>query len=570
MNVADPLRKPLPALHSNPKRSFLRFFSIILVIANLTSIILSTLFLLNIEFMIPNVFGIILLFTLLGNIALAGIPGDRKKYDLFYLNFTILVMTLLPVFNTMASVSLSNTDSLSFVSIFLLFSLLVLGGLIALIKRGDQTLIRFDSRFPVQISQERHFSKAAIITMFFWSLCLLGGIYVAFVLLVGKTGGAIEMIFPGYTLFFCIGTLAIVSLILRMGSGKNRGVVASIILPIIGFVVAACFSVPVISTLLSLEKTEGAFVEAFGDRLDSRFESESSDYFLTSTFSLPNYFFGTKTGKYIVKEDILFYEGVEGVDEGIQLRFDAYLPPDGSNPLPGNNSVLIRIHGGGWTIGDKGASNNAQVNKYFANQGYVVFDVQYGLSSEDRFVEFAPVPEQRVGDFTIDDMVRHIGLFTDYLVEHNDEFQGDLDSVFVSGASAGGQLASAVGLGLASGNYEDVLNPELHVKGIIPIYPANGLAGNVGIGGSEALVDPALLVKEDSPPALIFQGTADGVVDLSVAETFANMYRNNNNQGSVLLEMPYAGHNGDFYFSSYYNQVFIYYMERFMYLHRRM
>ena len=31
-----------------------------------------------------------------------------------------------------------------------------------------------------------------------------------------------------------------------------------------------------------------------------------------------------------------------------------------------------------------------------------------------------------------------------------------------------------------------------------------------------------------------------------------------------LLTMPYAGHGSDLYFSGYYNQVFLYYMERFM------
>ena len=44
--------------------------------------------------------------------------------------------------------------------------------------------------------------------------------------------------------------------------------------------------------------------------------------------------------------------------------------------LPGGNSVLIRIHGGGWKSGDKGLMNNAQMNKYYSL--HVVFDIQYG------------------------------------------------------------------------------------------------------------------------------------------------------------------------------------------------
>ncbi|MCT2537057.1 alpha/beta hydrolase [Aquibacillus koreensis] len=564
MKVTSPLGAPIPNFYTKPKRSFTQFFSSILLISNLLSIILSVLFLLDLDrYYLPNVLGVLLLLTLIGNIIVAGVAGERKRYDQFYLVFTIIVMILLPILNTIASVQLSTTSSRSWISISLLIILLVLGVFMTWVKRGAraQTQTMFDHPSPVSFTRERKFNKAVIGTILL-GLCLLGGCYVAYILLVGKTGGAVEMFLPGYMLFFSISTLAVVALILKI-----RRSFLSILLSIIGLVVAICFSVPVIATAFTIEDAEGKFNEAFEVNLDSRIPEQVSKHFLSTPFSLANYFFGTKTNAYIVKEDVLFYEGLDGIDKDIELRFDAYMPPENGADLPGNREVLIRIHGGGWTIGDKGASNNSQINKYFASQGYVVFDVQYGLSSEDKFVESAPVPENIVGDFTIDDMVRHIGLFTDYLVTHNDEFQADLDSVFVSGPSAGGQLASAVGLGLASGDYEDLLNPALQVKGIIPIYPANGLATNVGIGGAEGLVDPTLLVEEESPPALIFQGTADGVVDPSIAKAFDRAYDNNDNPGSALLMMPFAGHNGDFYFSSYYNQIFIYYMERFMYLH---
>jgi hypothetical protein len=32
--------------------------------------------------------------------------------------------------------------------------------------------------------------------------------------------------------------------------------------------------------------------------------------------------------------------------------------------------------------------------------------------------------------------------------------------------------------------------------------------------------------------------------------------------------MPFGGHASDFYFTGYYNQIFLYYMERFIYLNR--
>ena len=71
---------------------------------------------------------------------------------------------------------------------------------------------------------------------------------------------------------------------------------------------------------------------------------------------------------------------------------------------------------------------------------------------------------------------------------------------FVSGGSAGGQLACAVGLGLADGSYGQILDNRIQVRGILPYYPAIGLSTTLGIGGSPQWVDPVLLIAENSPP----------------------------------------------------------------------
>ncbi len=548
----------LSSVDKKPQHPSARIISSILVVLNILSILCSILLLFDVQgAAFLNVFGVVLLLTLIGNIGATALPSNRQTLDQGYLLFTILAMTVLPILNTIAASNPSNQDSTSWLSGIILFVLFGLGTVVAWTKRT-----RSNPEFGGFLTEEKQ-SKKAIVALVLLVLCLLLGLFISFNLLVGKTGGIVEMFFPGFALFFSIGTLAITALLVKRKRTKTR-----VSLAIVGIGIALCFSAPIVATLFTLNEAEQEFSEVFGDNWDERIPDKVDAAFLQIPFSLPNYFFGTSTEEYTLKENILFYEGSEGVDKDIKLSFDAYLPPESGKELPGNRAVLLRIHGGGWTIGDKGAGNNAEVNKYFASQGYVVFDVQYGLSSEDKFVEFAPVPENIVADFTIDDMVRHIGIFTDYLVEHNDVFNGDLDTVFVSGPSAGGQLASAVGLGLASGEYTEMLNPALKVKGIIPIYPAHGLAGNVGIDGSDELVDPALLVTEDSPPALIFQGTEDGVVDPSIAKEFDETYSNQNNDGSILFMMPFAGHNGDFYFSNYYNQIFMYYMERFMYLNQ--
>ncbi|MCZ0703052.1 acetyl esterase/lipase [Natronobacillus azotifigens] len=554
MPLFDSLYIPLSGVEQKPVRRSISMLASTFVVLNILSVLLSIVFLYGFDIAsFLTGFGVVLLLTFIGSILVAALPSNNLAMDRGYLLFSVLAMVFLPVINTFAASNPNNQSSTSWISSAIILLLLGFGTVMAWKKRTRSHSVIFGG-----FHQEKQ-SMRSIIEFIILIFCLLVGLFFAYQLLVGKTGGVVELILPGYALFFSIATLAITALLM-----KKKRTMFSVFLAVVGIMIAVIFSVPVVATLFSINEAEQEFAETFGESWEENISDVDHSYFLPTIFSLPNYFFGTRTENYMLKEDILFYEGTEGVDEGIELYFDAYLPTENSESLPGNRAVLIRIHGGGWTIGNKGAVNYAGVNKYFASQGYVVFDVQYGLSNEEKFVDFAPVSENVVGDFTIDDMVRHIGIFTDYLVTNNDEFNGDLDTVFVSGPSAGGQLASAVGLGLASGQYSDILNQALEVKGIIPIYPAHELAGQIGIDGSEELVDPALLVTENSPPALIFQGSEDGIVDPSIAKAFDESYANQDNERSILLMMPLAGHNSDFYFSTYYNQLLIYYMERFM------
>ncbi|MDZ7835621.1 MAG: alpha/beta hydrolase [Alkalibacterium sp.] len=315
-----------------------------------------------------------------------------------------------------------------------------------------------------------------------------------------------------------------------------------------------------------MDEAEAEYTEAFGDEWETY--GEDVPAFQDLPVSLPAFFFGIPSEGYELTEDVLYYEGTEGVDDGLELRFDVYTPAAEAADLPGEGSTLIRIHGGGWDSGDKGAANFAQFNKYFASQGYVVFDVQYGLDNKDQFVGVIPTPEDVSGDFSIDDMVRHLGLFTSYLADNHETYGADIASVFVSGGSAGGHLANALALGSANGEYTEIIDPRITVNGIIPLYPANDLASFRNISGEEALVDPKLLVDEDSPPALIYQGENDSFVDPQVAENFKEAYLEQGNSEVAIIDMPYGSHASDIYFPGFYSQSFLYYMERFMYQYK--
>lgn len=252
-------------------------------------------------------------------------------------------------------------------------------------------------------------------------------------------------------------------------------------------------------------------------------------------------------------------------DDKMTLYFDVYTPKKDPKDLPGKGSVLIRLHGGGWVLNDKGAGDMLQMNKYFAAQGYIVFDVQY--AQYDMGLEMPNTPDYLLGDFTLDEIVASLGYFTKYLANHSNEYDADLDSVFVSGGSAGGHLTCALALGIASGKYTDMFGENLTIKGLVPFYPANGMEKYFGIEVEDKnLAHPENLINKNSPPCLIFQGTHDILTWFKIAQGIKDKYTEEDNEECAILWMPMGGHACDIYYSGYYNQIFLYYMERFLYL----
>ena len=379
-----------------------------------------------------------------------------------------------------------------------------------------------------------------------------------------------ETLVSGFSLFHAFTLLSLAVLILKL---QNRpGSAGAVLVGVIGLLSFALYLLPLAGMFQTCTAAKAEFENVFnGGRLE-QVEAARGEHLLDKPFSLPACFLGIRPGEYRYKKDLLFYEGSGGVDDGLKLYCDLFLPPEGKTDLPGSGSALIRIHGGAWIGGDKGFANMMQVNKYFAAQGYTVFDLQYGLTD---LVELTvPAlqsrlgPPELIGPYTLDDMMRHLGEFTKYLAAHAAEYDLDLDSVFISGGSAGGQLSTALALSISTEQYPELFSEEIKVKGYIPLYPANETSFLPEIGESPQWVDVKLLVDEESPPSLIYQGTKDGMVTLDTARKFRETYRSAGNEDCVVLEFGWAGHASDFYFPGHFNQLWTYYMERFMILHR--
>jgi len=329
-----------------------------------------------------------------------------------------------------------------------------------------------------------------------------------------------------------------------------------------GFVL---YLLPVLLVPVTIWNADKKFNDAFHP-LD--FSPAQTKVFRDSRFDGMSYLLGVKPEPVRMIKNVEYYREETGVNQGVRLCFDAFMPEGDPQALPGKGSVLIRIHGGAWMFGDKGPANVLQMDKYFAAQGYIVFDVQYGLR-DNKFKAFAGItPKQVTGDFSADDMVRQIGLFTKYLAAHTNEYGANLDSVFISGGSAGGHLTGAVGLAIASKQFPGWFADGIHVRGLIPFYPAFKLLKMDRIPTSPTINDPATMLDSNSPPCLIFQGAADPLVNPAIPTAFCEAYHEKAVQPATMLLMPLAGHASDMYFSGNYNLIFLYYMERFMAMYR--
>jgi acetyl esterase/lipase len=405
-------------------------------------------------------------------------------------------------------------------------------------------------------------------------ILLLIGIYFSLIVLGVKSpylnSRFWELLFPQLGIYQSVvfGSVTI-GLLKAVFVQKHR--IAYITIGIIGLIVTAACALPALSTPFAIVKANAAMAEGFGSNWNDQIDDQATSYFMQTPFALPQAFLGIRTDDYQVRSQVLYFNGTQSsfpVDENITLYFDVYMPLGNNPDLPGKNASIIRLHGGSWRYYDKGYTNQMQLDKYLAAQGYVVFDIQYGLNNSNTNDPFTPA--NVMGNFSRADMVRHIGNFTHYLAANAGQFGARTDIVFISGGSAGGNLACAVALAMTNATtstkpYASFFSSGLTIKGLIPYYPANGFLRSGGVVSE--FYETERLVGPDSPPCLIFQGELDGLVAPQISQRMKDAYEQNGTGKCAIILFPFAAHANDlFVFPSYPGIIFTYYLERFLYL----
>ncbi|MEM7680714.1 MAG: alpha/beta hydrolase [Planctomycetota bacterium] len=185
----------------------------------------------------------------------------------------------------------------------------------------------------------------------------------------------------------------------------------------------------------------------------------------------------------------LAYRAGDGLDAYAQerCRLDVYHPKG----APGFATV-VWFHGGGLTTGERFLPDALR------EKGVAVVTVNYRLS-----------PTVKVRDCIADAAAAVAWTF-----QNIENFDGDPDRIFVSGHSAGGYLASMVGLDKSYLAEHDI--DANRIAGLIPLSGHTithfTARGEQGVPGTQAVVDalaPIYHVRNDSPPMLLITGDRD-------------------------------------------------------------
>ncbi len=229
---------------------------------------------------------------------------------------------------------------------------------------------------------------------------------------------------------------------------------------------------------------------------------------------------------------------------GTDLKMDLYYPREGSQPFP----VVMYIHGGGWSEGDKAEGAGTVGAAELMDRGYALASINYRMAPGFRFPS----------------MIEDAKCAVRSLRANAVQWGIDPDRIGVMGASAGGHLAALVGTAdekagwdSGKGYTQPYLDQSSRVGAVVDLYgPADlpvlfaGTAQNLAqsVFGVKRAADPFLAqsspvtyVSPDDAPFLILHGTVDNNVPLEQSQILDKALRAAGVE-STLVVVDQAGH----------------------------
>ncbi len=297
----------------------------------------------------------------------------------------------------------------------------------------------------------------------------------------------------------------------------------------------------VVQSARSKADVDRALVEALGADYRDRLSANYTDLDLSTPLRQLAMPFRVGDGEVEILKDIAYDS-----EHGKRGLLDVYRQRDADLT---NAPVLLHVHGGAWSIGDK-EHQGIPLMLHMAARGWVCVTINYRLSPRD------PFPAHIV------DVKRAIA----WVREHGPAYGADPSFVAVTGGSAGGHLAALAALTPGDPAYQPGFeDADTSLQAAVPHYGVYDLAGATGAPAATAMRDrflapkvmfrdpvseladferasPLLRVNPDAPPFFVIHGRSDSLVDVDQARQFVTALRGVSREPVAYAELPGTQH----------------------------
>lgn len=294
------------------------------------------------------------------------------------------------------------------------------------------------------------------------------------------------------------------------------------------------------------DTAEEALVEGIGVDYVEQLDAKPTPAELAVPWRRLVYPFRMRDVKVTVERNLPYADG-----SGRRGLLDVYRSADGD--IAGA-PVLLQVHGGGWSIGDKGRQG-IPLMQHMAAKGWVCVAINYRLSPRHAF------PAHLV------DVKRAIA----WIREHIEEYGGDPSYLAITGGSAGGHLCALTAVTANEPEYQpDFEDVDTSVQVAVPHYGVYDFAGSTGLRSAELMRDtflapyivqkrwadapeefeaasPVLRVTPDAPDFFVIHGVHDTLVQVEQARLFVRRLREVSRKSVVYAELPGAQHAFDLF-----------------------
>ena len=197
--------------------------------------------------------------------------------------------------------------------------------------------------------------------------------------------------------------------------------------------------------------------------------------------------------------------------DGVELKFDFFLPKRQTGDVP----LVIHVHGGGWSKGDKRGGASLVYGPELLAAGFALASLNYRLAPQYEFPA----------------MIEDVKCAIRFFRAHAGEYRFDPSKIGIFGSSAGAHLSSLVGTSDQQAGFDvgEFLDQSSRVQAVVDFFGPADLT--VNFSGTYAELKPTVFanfdlkaaspvtyISSDDPPFLILHGDMDRVVPISQSQ----------------------------------------------------